>query len=49
MWYDGNEYCDDDGDDEYFFKWYDYYKNRKAQKASIKEELMSITWHPSRW
>ena len=23
-------------------------KNQKAQKASIKEELMPITWHPSR-
>ena len=32
-----------------FFKWYDGYKKRKAQKASIKEELMPITWHPSRW
>ena len=33
-------------------KWYDGYKKRKAQKAqkaSIKEELMPITWHPSRW
>ena len=32
--------------------WYDGYKKRKAQKAqkaSIKEELMPITWHPSRW
>ena len=29
-------------------EWYDEYKKRKAQKASIKEELMPITWHPSR-
>ena len=24
-------------------------KKRKAQKAKIEEELMSIVWHPSRW
>ena len=28
---------------------FDGYKKRKAQKDSIKEELMHITWHPSRW
>ena len=35
-------WCDDvDYYDEYnFFKWYEGYKKRKAQKASIKEELM---------
>ena len=52
MWYDESEYCDDDDDDDddedNFFKWYDGYKKRKAQKASRKEELLSITWHPSR-
>ena len=32
-----------------FFKWYDGYKKRKAQKASIKEDLMPIAWHPLRW
>ena len=55
IWYDG--YYDDDGvhwdyDDDYedkFFEWYDGYKKRKAQKASIKEALMPIAWHPSRW
>ena len=47
MWYDDSEYCDDDEDN--FFKWYDRHKKRKAQKASITEELMSIAWHPSRW
>ena len=43
-------------DDDKFFKWYSYYyyqfinnKNREAQKAQIKEELMPITLHPSRW
>ena len=30
-------------------KWYEGYKKRKAQKASIKEELIPIAWHPSRW
>ena len=30
-------------------EWYDGYKKPKAQKASIKEELMPITWYPSRW
>ena len=31
-----------------FFEWCDDYKKRKAQKASIKEELMPIGWQPSR-
>ena len=35
MWYEGNEYCDDKDN---FFKWYDSYKKRRTQKASIKEE-----------
>ena len=30
-------------------EWYEGYKKRKALKASIKEELMTIAWHPSRW
>ena len=33
----------------YYNKWYDGYKKRKAQKAKIKEELLPITWHPSRY
>ena len=53
MWYDDNEYCDgdddDDDDEDSFFKWYDGYKKRKVQKASIKKESMPITWHQSRW
>ena len=32
-----------------YIKWYDCYKKRKAQKAQIKEELMPIAWHPSRY
>ena len=35
--------------DEGLIKWYDGYQKRKAQKVSIKEELMPIAWHPSRW
>ena len=29
--------------------WYKGYKKRKSQKALIKEELMPITWHLSRY
>ena len=47
MWYDGIEYCDDDEDNS--FKWYHDYQKRKAQKASIKEKLLPIAWHSSRW
>ena len=32
-----------------FIKCYGAYKKRKAQKTSIKKELMPIAWHPSRW
>ena len=45
MWYDG-EYAYNDNE---MIKWYDGYQRRKAQKASIKEELIPVTWHPSRW
>ena len=52
MWYD--DYYDDDGghwnnDDDEDIEWYKGYKKRKAQKASIKKELTSIAWHPSRY
>ena len=40
-----DDYYDDNG----YIKWYDGYQKRKAQKAKIKEELMPIAWHPSRW
>ena len=38
--------------DDKFFKsydaeWYEGYQKRKAQEASIKEELLLIAWHPS--
>ena len=46
MWY---EYCDDNDNEDNLFKWYDCYKKRKVQKASIKEELLPIAWHPLRY
>ena len=49
MWYDN--YYDDDYYDDYedkFFKWFDGYKKLKVRRASIKEELLPIAWHPSR-
>ena len=39
MCYDNSGYCDDDDHDDKFFEWYDGYKKRKAQQASMKEEL----------
>ena len=36
---DGGGHWDDDDEDK-FFEWYHGYKKRKAQKASIKEELL---------
>ena len=38
MWYDDDEYCDDDG----LIRWYKGYKKCKTQKAKIKEELMPM-------
>ena len=48
MWYDDSEYCDDEDEDN-FFKWYGSYKKRRTQKASIKEELMPVARHSSRY
>ena len=45
VWYNHNYYCDDDE----LVKWNDGYQNHKAQKSKIKEELMLLAWHPSRW
>ena len=33
-------------DDDEVIEWYKGYKQRKAQKAQIKEELMPVAWHP---
>ena len=51
VWYDDNEYHDDDDDDDddEVIEWYDGYQKRKTQKAKIKDELMPIAWHPSKW
>ena len=35
--------------DDDLIKWYEGYNKQKAQKTSIKEELMPIAWHLSRW
>ena len=45
LWHYYDDYCNDDK----LIKRYNRYKKRKAQKASIKEELLPVTWHPSRW
>ena len=45
IWHDNDEYCNDDK----LIEWYNGYKKRRAQKASIKEELLPIAWHPSKW
>ena len=39
-----DDHCIDDG----YIKWCVVYQKRKAQKASVKKELMPIAWHPSR-
>ena len=31
-----------------FDEWFNAYKERKAQKAQIRDELMPIAWHPDR-
>ena len=46
LWHDDDD-DDDDCNDE-MIEWYNGYQKRKAQKASIKEELMSVAWHPPR-
>ena len=43
MWYDSTYYCNN----YEMIKWYHAYQKRKAQKTSIKEELLPIAWHPS--
>ena len=43
------QYDNDDWYDNHLIEWYDGYKKPKVQKIKIKEELMPITWHPSRW
>ena len=45
LWHDGDDYYNNDK----LIEWYEGYQKRKAQKAKIKEELLPIAWHPSRW
>ena len=45
IWHDDDVYCNDDG----LIEWYEGYKKRQAQKASIKKGLMPIAWHPLRY
>ena len=45
IWYDDDYWYHDDE----LMEWYEGYKERKTQKAKIKEELIPIAWHPSRW
>ena len=45
LWHDDTYYCNDDR----LIRWRNAYQKRKTQKAKIKEELMPIAWHPSRW
>ena len=53
MWcddcYDNDGYWNDNDYEDEFFQWYNGYEKQKVQKARIKDELMSIAWHPSRW
>ena len=45
IWHDNDDYYNDDE----FIEWYKAHQERKAQKASIKEGLLPIAWHPSRY
>ena len=44
-WHDDDDFYNDDD----IIEWYSGYQKRKAQKPKIKEQLMPIAWHPSRW
>ena len=44
IWHDDDEYCTSDENIE----WFKRCKKRKAQKAKIKEELLSVAWYPHR-
>ena len=49
LWHDSDDWLIRWWYNNRLIKWYKYYQRRKAQKASIKEELMRVAWHPSRW
>ena len=44
IWHDDDYNHEDNG----LIKLHETYKKQKAQKSKIKEELLPITWHPSR-
>ena len=50
-WHDDgkDKFFDGYDDEDNFFDQYEDYQKRKAQKASIKEELLRIVWHTSRY
>ena len=45
LWHGSDDWHDDDE----VIGWHDGYKKRKVQNAKIKEELMPISCHPSRY
>ena len=54
-WFVSQQQIDKWFDDDYWYhddeiiEWYEGYRKQKAQKASIKEELLPIAWCPSRY
>ena len=42
IWYDDDDYCNDDA----LIEWYDGQQKRKIQKVKIKEDLSPIFGHP---
>ena len=42
-WHDDDYYCDSSN----LVRQHDGYQKRKVQKASIKEQLLPIAWHPN--
>ena len=37
------------GYDNKLYEWQNSYEKLKVQKSKIKEELIRVAWHPSRW
>ena len=44
IWHNDDYFCNNNK----VIEWYDSYQKRKAQKNSIKEELLPMAWHPDR-
>ena len=42
-------WCVDFDDNDYLIRWHNAYQKQKAQKAKIKEELLPLPWHPTRY